>query len=89
MLKFELDPAPESFTPHPLFRQGGSQSVVPELSPARISTQTKTESLGRSVLERIRSKVLPYLPVGHKESPLSIGTSSREVTVGWNGNLVD
>jgi hypothetical protein len=69
VLKFELNPAPESFTPHSLFREGGTQPAVTEQSPASSSAEANTDSLGRSVLERIRSKVVPYLPVRHKESP--------------------
>ena len=69
VLKFELDTVLESFTPHPLFREGGTESIVTEQSPASISAKANADSLGRSVLERIRSKVVPYLSVRHKESP--------------------
>ena len=71
VLKFELDPAPESFTLHPLFREGGTQSVVTQQPPASISAKTEPRlpPERRSVLERIRSKVVPYLRVRHKESP--------------------
>lgn len=34
VLRCELDAPPESFTPHPLFRDGGTDSVVTERSPA-------------------------------------------------------
>jgi hypothetical protein len=69
VLKFELDTVPKSFTPHPLFREGGTQSVLTKQPPPSISAKANTDSLRRSVLERIRSKVVPYLRVRHKESP--------------------
>jgi hypothetical protein len=34
VLRFELDDPPELFMPHPLFREGGTDSVVAEESPA-------------------------------------------------------
>ena len=34
VLRFELDEPPETFTPHPLFGDGGIDSVVTERSPA-------------------------------------------------------
>jgi hypothetical protein len=70
VLKFELDPAPESFSPHPLFREGDTQSVVTAQSPASISAKANTDSLQRSLLERIRSKAVPSLRIRHKESPV-------------------
>jgi len=33
VLRFELNESPESFTPHPLFRDWGTDSVVAEQSP--------------------------------------------------------
>ena len=44
VLKFELDTVPESFTPHPLFREGGTQSVVTEQPPPSISAKANTDS---------------------------------------------
>jgi hypothetical protein len=70
VLRFELTELPESFTPHPLFREGGTQPVVTEQSPARISAgKHRLPPVRRSVLERIQSKVVPYLRVRHEESP--------------------
>jgi len=71
LFRFELDNPPEPFTPHPLFRQGGTQSVVTEPPPASISAEAKhgLPPVRQSVLGRIRSAVVPYLRVRHKESP--------------------
>jgi len=71
VLRFELDEPPESFTPHPLFREGGIQSVVTGQSPGSVSAKAKHRlpPVGRSVLERIRFQVVPYLRVRHKENP--------------------
>lgn len=71
VLKFELDPAPESFTRHSLFRERGTQSVVTEQPPTSISAKARHRRppVKRSFLERIRSAVVPYLRVRHKESP--------------------
>jgi len=70
VLRFELNDLPESFGPHPLFREGGTQPVVTEQSPARISaSKHRLPPVRRSALERIQSRVVPYLRVRHKESP--------------------
>jgi len=66
ILRAELDP-PEFFTPHPLFPDSTPSSAVTASDSAHSSaapTPGKT-----SVLERIRSKVVPYLRFRHKESP--------------------
>jgi hypothetical protein len=71
VFRFELEAVPESFTPHPLFRERGTQPVVTEQPPASISTDNHgLPPVRRSVLKRIQSKVVPYLRVRHKESPL-------------------
>jgi hypothetical protein len=41
LFRFELDDPPDPFTPHPLVRQGGTQSVVMEQSPASISAKAR------------------------------------------------
>ena len=71
VLRFELDPAPEAFTPHSIFRERGTQAAVTEQSPASISARAKhtLPPVRRSILERIRSTVVPSLRVRHKESP--------------------
>ena len=70
VLRFELDGPPESFTPHSLFRDGGTQPVVTERSASTSAGRHRPPAVRRSFLQRIQSKVVPYLRVRHKESPL-------------------
>jgi hypothetical protein len=68
VLRAELDP-PESFTPHPLFRDSTPNAVATAGDSAHSSVSTPTTGK-TTVLERIRSKVVPYLRFRHKETPL-------------------
>ena len=67
VLRAELDP-PESLTPHPLFRDSTAKTVATAGDSADSSVSTPTAGK-TTVLERIRSKVVPYLRFRHKESP--------------------
>lgn len=81
LFRFELDERPEAFTPHPLFREGGSIAHAAVAHKSR-DDAGRTDRAGagwmeqmvnpaarRSGFERIRSKVATYLRGRHKKSP--------------------
>jgi hypothetical protein len=69
VLRFELNEPPESFTPHPLFRAEDEDTESVVTAPTSIRANANTDSLRRSVLERMWSKVVLSLGVRQKESP--------------------
>ena len=65
VLRAELEP-PESFTPHPLFRDSELEVAATASDSAPLAL---APLVGRTVFERIRSKVVPHLRFRHRGNP--------------------
>ena len=68
VLRAELEPI-ESLTPHPLFQQSTPTVAATTGASARSPVSSPTNG-ATTVLERIRSKVEPYLRLRHRETPV-------------------